>query len=250
MTNPSQEDSRDSVAPDSAFPALTQRAWLTWKRATVFVALLLLDLAFVAVHWALRNDRIAAFDLEQPASVPAILQWLQLAAATGLFLFAYARLRRPVYAAGAAILGVVVADDTLELHERFGAWSENTHVLPSLGGLEPHDLGEFALGALLGLTILALAVWAWVRSVRSERTLLAMLFGLVALLGFFGFLVDAFHSSLPEQSLREVFVGTVEDGGEMVVSTLVLALVWWHVDARMRANHTASQERPRSHQGT
>lgn len=221
-------------APESAVATATPRKGLRglmeWNALWVIAALLVADLAFVVTHWSLRNDRVAALDLEQPLSVPSVLQWLELSAAVVLLVLAYARLRKPAYAAASAILGVVAIDDALELHERIGAWAEDSLALPAIGGLEAHDLGELAFGGFLGLIILILIAWAWIRSERPERTFIALMAGLMALLGLFGFVVDVFHAAAPEGSLREAFIGTVEDGGELIVATLTLAVVWWHVD--------------------
>lgn len=199
---------------------------IRWPGALVIAGLLVADGILIAIHWTLRNDRIPLFDVERAGSLPAVLQWLQLLAAAALLIAAYRSARRRAYAASAAIVGLTALDDAGELHERGGLWVSDVLSLPALGDLAADDVGELVVGGALALVIAALFVWGWLRSTRSDRLLLLLVMAAVASLGLLAFVIDAIHASMQDETLRRVFLGTVEDGGELVVSTLLLAVVW------------------------
>lgn len=146
-----------------------------------------------------------------------------------LLVAAYRAFRRPVYAASAAIVGITLIDDAGELHERIGLWVSEALRLPAFGSLAPDDAGELVAGAALAMVLASLFVWGWVRASRTERVLLALILTALATFAMLAFVLDAIHASMPDETLRRYFLGTVEDGGELLVATL---------------------ERPRSHQGT
>ncbi|MCK7497594.1 MAG: hypothetical protein MZW92_47545 [Comamonadaceae bacterium] len=66
---------------------------------------------------------------------------------------AVARAGRGVYAAWAALFAYIVADDSLELHERGGEWLSMAAALPAFGGLRPQDLGELLVLGTAGVVL-------------------------------------------------------------------------------------------------
>jgi len=93
--------------------------------------LLALDCVLIVAYWLLRGELMASrspaggyplepLDFESPASLPSLLQYAQLLGAVALFIWAYRAKRTRARLAAAAIVGLILLDAALELHEAFG----------------------------------------------------------------------------------------------------------------------------------
>jgi hypothetical protein len=138
--------------------------------------------------------------------------------------------RRPIWVGWAALFVAALADDKLRLHENKGAWLaemlDKKLWFPPDGflGLRANDLGEILVWGLLSIVPLAVVVvWHW-RSDRWTRRASIALAVLVAAYVFFGGVVDQLHVLVLDTPLEEA-MGTVEDGGELIVLSLVVTYV-------------------------
>jgi len=203
--------------------------------AALLAGLLALDCVLIVVYWLLRGELMASrspaggyplepLDFESPASLPSLLQYAQLLGAVALFIWAYRAERTRARLAAAAIVGLILLDDALELHEAFGRRVAADWDLPALLGLRPRDAGALIFAAALGAAILAAALWALRRASAADRRLLRRVLALVGLMAFFAIVVDSIHVLLPPKTTPTFFFATVEDGGELVVSTAMLAV--------------------------
>lgn len=116
-----------------------------------------------------------------------------------------------------------VLDDALHLHQRLGARiaeAVDTYLSPSLH-FQPRSF-QLALLAFAGILIMGTVACAYVKGAREFRKMSNDIFLFLAALGFFGLIVDV-ATVLKLQVL--VGLGIVEDGGEMVVVSLIL----WYV---------------------
>jgi hypothetical protein len=115
----------------------------------------------------------------------------------------------------------LLADDAGQWHEQAGIYLGRELALPALGGLRPNHVGEVlflgGVGLVWGAGLLVALVRARHDDVSFSRRLLAWLCALAA----FGVLLDAVHSLLRRTALNDVFA-VLEDGGEMVVLSLIL----------------------------
>lgn len=125
----------------------------------------------------------------------------------------------PHFLAWSAVFLYMLADDSLQLHEHLGA---------ALGGILFPDLrlaatyGEFAFFVLAGLLLVGPLAWAWVRGDAFFRSASVVLAGLMAAMVVCGVAVDAVHSLVPFGRALEFAIGLLEDGGEMVVASLLV----------------------------
>ena len=195
----------------------------------VFAVLLVIDLAFISAHVAMRLEWIdtRSVNLENEGTLPELWQHLKVLGIAGMFVVGLVLRRRSVYLVGALLFGYLFLDDSFEFHERFGRWSAEAWQLPSVAGLEPKDLGELIWGGVIGSAIIAMLWWTWRRSTSSERRFLLRL-GIV-LLAFAGcaFGVDMLHQISQELGLfRTAYAfGTLEDGGELVCMSAAAGVV-------------------------
>lgn len=199
----------------------------------VGLSLLVVDLAFISAHVALRLGWIDTprLNLEEEETLPELWQHLKVLGIAGTFAVGLLLRRRIVYLAGAVIFGYLFLDDSFELHERFGEWSADSWQLPDVAGLRPVDLGEAIWGGVVGLVSVALLWLAWCRSTPSERRFLSRL-GIV-LLAFAGcaFGLDMLHEFAQELGFfRTAYAfGTLEDGGELICMTAAAGVVLYYL---------------------
>jgi hypothetical protein len=133
--------------------------------------------------------------------------------------------RRPIWAGFAALFLAALADDEMRLHENKGAWlAEKLRFPEGVLGLRANDLGEMFVWGLLAAVPLAVLVFFYRRSDRWTRRAGIGLAVLVAGYVFFGGVVDQLHVLFLGGPLENA-VGTIEDGGELVVLSLTLAYV-------------------------
>ncbi len=127
--------------------------------------------------------------------------------------------------AWALVFTYLLLDDALQIHERWGGVLSQTFSLPEVLGMRSQDMGELLVTAAAGsvlLVALVLAYWrddAWVRKASRQ------LFCMTVCIGLFGVVVDMLHSilRLGDTNLYHI-AGLVEDGGEMLVMSVV---VWY-----------------------
>jgi hypothetical protein len=130
--------------------------------------------------------------------------------------------RHLVWAAYAVLFASALADDALRLHENEGAWLADrlaAHLwFPPDGflGLRADDLGELLVWGLLAAVPVAAAVLLHRRSDHWNRRASHGMAVLVAAYVFFGAVLDQAHVLVLDSWLGDV-LGTLEDGGELVV---------------------------------
>lgn len=145
-------------------------------------------------------------------------------AALSVILFAAAVAHRSLLllVLGATFL-VLLLDDALLLHERAGeAVARATGLAARLGDRAPFvvEVVYFAAGGTI-LGALALAGWRAASSrTRDLVKPMAYLFGALIACGVG---VDFVHQMAAERSLLDGLLGTIEDGGELVIASVLLA---------------------------
>lgn len=198
------------------------RAAVGWA---VLGCLLLVDLLLIASHvsrglWQEPTSRL--FDITADVGYGEFF----LAVKSGwcvLILLSLARWRRNwLYLAWAAVCGFLVADDLLGLHERVGGWLGRT---VGDGSQAAAHTSEIFFLALVGTLVVPIAVASWWSRSLWERLWLRRLTILVAVLAVFGIGVDALHTFVLWHHSLTLTLTTIEDGGELVVVSLILALL-------------------------
>ena len=116
-------------------------------------------------------------------------------------------------------------DDALLIHQNIG-----NHVADIFDVYLPYNLNlppryfELFVLAFAGITLLAIVAWAYFHSSRTFRKISIDMLLFIAALVFFGLIVDLAEAA----RLRPVVIfglGFVEDGGELMVDSLIL----WYV---------------------
>lgn len=224
-----------SFLPNRATDAVGQCPRPTGPRAhrieTWFTVILVaVDLALIGldVVWGLLDatgrvpDRPGWVQLDRDASIAERFNFAKWAFAAIVLGLAAAR-RRPWWFASAAML-VLLADDLGRLHERTGqeieSWfgDEEGTILAALV-----ELGFFAV---LAVVVFSLLLAARRRVSSAHRPLATGFVVLVLVLAVFGVGVDFVHTlvgALADGQIVDVVLYLVEDGGEMLLISLIAA---------------------------
>jgi hypothetical protein len=131
----------------------------------------------------------------------------------------------------AAVFLIILIDDSFQLHEHIGSQLAGWLDLPDYALLYGNDVGEVAVFAAMGLLALAIVGVLFGQRDQASRLLSRRYLLIVLALGFFGVGIDVMHSvvaHLTQEStvasiLAQIF-GVIEDGGEMLVASLAVAL--------------------------
>lgn len=140
------------------------------------------------------------------------------------------RMRGPLYACWAALFGLLLADDLFIVRERIGMGIGLELDLGPLFGLRPQDIGELIVigvfAALLVVPVISAQLLAGADARAFGRSMVLLVVAFVA----FGGVFDMIHASVLSHPSWASVLGTVEEGGEMMVMSLIVRFVFqtWH----------------------
>jgi hypothetical protein len=185
------------------------------------------DLAFILLHVVYIETSLLRgrpFSLEADNGIPEAYQyvkqfWLVLCTAA-----LFRRTRATVYVGWMLVFAFLLLDDAFQFHEHFGKWLSAQHALPVAFGLRPDDIGELLFAAAFGgVTVLLIGFGYW-RGDSHARVVSRDMTILVVALAVLGVGVDMVHViTYFKAPLLAQFLLIVEDGGEMLVVSLMVA---------------------------
>lgn len=159
--------------------------------------------------------------------------------------------RRLIYVALTVVFTVILLDDSLAIHENFGAYLVWRFDIPKALGLRAQDFGELIIWAILGALLVPLIVAGIVRARPPHRgNGLALLVPFTVLL-FCAVGVDQLYGSFGYSFFgASIILDSLEDGGEMIAITtccaVAAALVRHGPDTTARFAPAAEDERTSS----
>ncbi len=198
-----------------------------------------IDLAFMVVNFVAfalhKADMIAdvpvLLKITADWSLPEIFGYVKWLVIMTALLFIARRDRSVMALLWAAVFLLIFADDAFQFHENTGAWLSGTYGFQDRARLYGSDIGEltyfFAAGtAVLVLVALVVRNRGTAAYVMSKRYVLVL-----AGLGVFGVGADAVHQVIAHLTtgmsfgwLMEPIFALIEDGGEMVVGSVAVAM--------------------------
>lgn len=212
-----------SLAPGTR----TSRPSSTRARVVAIVIILLsIDLLLIAAdllrHGGLLHD--VRFAVTTERGYGEWFQYFQTAIVVALLVLAGARRKTAAAFAWAGLFAYLLLDDAFALHESVGVFAASVLPLPSIGSIQPEQAGELLFYAAVGLLFVgALAVFQ--RGDPASRALTVALAPAFAVLVFFGAVVDMIHSLIRDRAHRYA-AGVIEDGGELLAMSLLVAIAY------------------------
>jgi hypothetical protein len=212
------------------------------RLARLATVLLAVDLAFVAIEMSIDVAERYWFtgakvlSLNTDGGIPEIYGYAKVQLLLLVLFVAWRASRSPAVLAWIGIFAYVQLEDAAGIHEAMGRRLERALRLPAVAGLDGQDLGEVAWFALVGIGLLALLIGGERRDGPRISELSLVLLACAALLAVFVVVVDPLALMLRE-ALGVRALGALEDGGELVMQSLVLlaALAWVRLPSRWEA---------------
>lgn len=203
---------------------------VTGERASLTLLLMLIGVILYSVA---RHLRAAATGgdpllfLDTPLGYPEAFQTLQWLWAIGLVALIAVLLRRWAFAALLPLLVFMVLTDTFELHERYGRRLAEALAIEPMLGLRSQDFGELLVlggAALVTVPIALIGLW---RAGSADRVHFLRILVLLGLVLFCGVALDAVHILVVDDPGPGDAFGIIEDGGEMLGASLLVAYLFW-----------------------
>jgi len=200
------------------------------RSASLFLMLLLCaDLAFIALY---SIDTLTPFLTDNPLyelgrdrGYPELFQYLKWLWIIILLIYVSASSRSLRYIAWGLVFTYFLCDDAFSIHEKIGKHlAENLTLTPPFG-LRLRDLGELAVSAAAGVILSSVVIWTYVPGSQSFKKFSQDMLLLILVLAFFGVVVDMVDIAIEWGWTVEVILSVIEDGGEMLVASLIA----WYV---------------------
>lgn len=212
--------------------------WQDRLAQIIIISIFFANMAFVGAHCVVQiaihldsnvgiyyMNRFHHFRIDRDGTLAEWFNYLQTALCVAFLLGILRRTRQPLYGAWALIFLFAVADDSLEIHERAGAYLASHPGVPPLPGLSPQASGELLVWVAAGSVLLSVLCWSFLRSRPGAWAAGGVLGVAFAALVFFAVGVDMIHTRVSEPGavLHDV-LGIIEDGGEMLSIALACGL--------------------------
>ena len=207
----------------------------------LLAVLLSIDAILIGAHVAtgLLLPKIPTWlNIAQDRSLPEFTCYAVMLAGAVVMWRAWRRTGLALCVSFAAALLLMMLDDSLQLHESLGAHEARVLGLGDFAGIEADHGGELIAWGILGIVLAVAGLFGLVRTPLNEWRQFYLLTALVGLLGFFAVGIDVLHDPVCAVAAgrghcAQIF-DLVEDGGEMVVQSFILA----HVVAAFGARPT------------
>lgn len=210
------------IVPQSKIPY-----YFTSFSLTFLLILVGIDFVFMVLH-AMKS---LGFITDPNVSVtknwgyPEIFQYLKAGFVAACFFWLGSNYKRPQLYSWAVVFLYVLLDDSVEIHEYLGYHAGT--ILESADIPGGKTLGELLIFGLLGLIIFIPLFYYYFRSGHRELKILSQdLFMLFVAMLFFGIGVDVLHDMTETGTVLNGILGLVEDGGEMLVMSLITWYTW------------------------
>ena len=205
----------------------------------------MVDLAFIGLFVArdflldtpyggfLRSEM---WTIEEDRGYPEIYQYIKILLTVVLFCLIYFRRQNIAYLTWLPILLFVLFDDALQLHETFGTFLLTNFELPTVLGVSGVLYAEALLWLAVGLPLVGVVAYGYLRN-PSTRTLSRRMASIFLGLALFAGVLDGLHTFVERSGYTSGYArgvtATIEDGGEMLVlSVMVTYVLLYYLKAR------------------
>lgn len=192
--------------------------------------LILADLAFIVVHilhsyTSLSLLRSSLFSIESERAYAEIFQHVKEFWIVILLILLAMRRANFLYLSWSLLFSYILLDDSVEIHERLGAFLAHFFSFQPQFYLRAQDFGELIVFFFFGTMLFGLIAITHYLSDFADRRISKCLFNRVALLLFLGVIVDAVDI-IVRHTLATSVLGMIEDGGEMLVMSVIASFVF------------------------
>ena len=212
---------------------------LAFPFRSMFVFFLVIDLGFIGLNVAasalgklhLVGPLPAFLMVTEDLGIPEFFNYFKWALIAVALAWIAVRDRWFAPLAWALIFTMILVDDSMQVHEHLGVVISRVAKLPENMLFHGNDLGEVVAFVMMGTIAALLVLTSLFDKDPASRRLATRYVLVIAGLSAFGVAVDALHQVLwymAEAHLApgtpSTLLGLIEDGGEMIVASVALAL--------------------------
>ncbi len=198
------------------------------KNKTLITLLVFIDLAFILMHCLLLWDIIGYnlnFSIEKDFGYAEFYQYLKEFGIFLMLIYLYYKKRQLICFVWSILFLFLLLDDSLSIHENYGFYLADYLNFQSKFNLRAEDFGELLIFFFFGFIFFISIVYAFLKADLKGRLMSKKLLLLLLLLAFFGIFVDLLHVAMSNVNNQ---LALIEDGGEMLVMSLIFAYVFDH----------------------
>jgi hypothetical protein len=195
----------------------------------LFLLLFSADMVFFVIHLIKSFTRFipdTRFSIETDQGFAEIYQYLKWFWISMEFSLLSISRRSPIYIAWVFVFVYLLCDDALSIHENIGTLIANHLTFSPPLGLRLQDFGELAVTTIAGLLLLFIVWISYCRGSYAFRKISQDMFLLLLALSFCGVFTDMAHSAIHLGGKVNIILGFIEDGGEMVVASIMLGYMF------------------------
>jgi hypothetical protein len=199
----------------------------------LLLLLVLVDLIFITFHFfyiiSLNDFGIffkkfnnELFSIEKDQGYAEIYQYAKEFCTMLLLFILYLRKKENILLIWSLFFLYFLSDDLLSIHENFGKYvADNFNYL---NGYILQYVSEILLVFITAIILLSFLIITYFKTTDEIKKFTKHLFILLILLSFFGVFLDALESFLN----HDWRLGVIEDGGEMIIMSIILTYVFTH----------------------
>jgi len=199
-------------------------------------ALIAADLMFLLLHILnlLPNEIFPLFDesnfsISQDGGSGESFQYVKLLWITTIFFWLVFHHHRFGLVGFALLFAFFLLDDMIQIHEKLGdlaaAPFTNLAALSTFSNLQADDFGELIVTGLLGLVFFPVIFLLYRRADGALRQVFQVILAMLAIFLFFGIGMDIINGFINSNVVRYLFL-FIEDGGEMLVTSIICWYAW------------------------
>ncbi|NKI26584.1 hypothetical protein HCG49_08415 [Arenibacter sp. 6A1] len=187
--------------------------------------MLVLDIIFVLAHVLIIYLIFIRVEFDWSASMlflvnrdggyPEIFQYFKYLLVLGAIVYFFIKDKAYNYFSWFLLFVMLLLDDSLKFHERFGTWVVEQFNYQPAFGFRAQDLGELTYVALFGSLLLISMVIGFHRGNEEYKKKNIDLGLLFVLFLFFGIVIDMMHVLIGGGRYMQLIMVILEDGGEM-----------------------------------
>lgn len=215
---------------------------------TLFYLFLVTDIGFIILHLIysytalIPGETIPSklFSLETDRGYSELLQYVKefwIALLLGVLAL---RKRSRLFLSWSLLFFYFLIDDATGFRERLAVVISRKLAFVGLFNLRPIDFGELTISAGFGLFFLAAIATTYRFSDRCAREISKKLTLLLLALVFFGVAIDILHIAIKIPAIEPILIA-VEEGGEMIVMSLITCFVFSQ-SLQQKAAHSVEQQ--------
>jgi len=202
----------------------------------LLLKLFFIDLIFVVIHISVclvyylgYIENFGDYNflvLTQDKSFAEIFQYFKYALFIGITIYLIIKEKSYAYISWILLFLFMLLDDSLSLHEFAGEYLAGKYNFQPKFELRAVDFGELIFMALAGLIVLFTLGMTYFKSGAVFRKRTHSILFLLGFLVLFGVGFDMLHEILGENLKVGFVIGLIEDGGEMIIVTIMVCYVY------------------------